>query len=72
MSHDRLKDAEKTIKFISKINGHQHIDIDSLKTLTNSEKAEKEEKQSDKKYTVKNIIRNRRLLKLSLLLAWMW
>ena len=72
MSHDRLKDAEKTIRFIGKVNGHKHIDIDSLKRLTATEKTEKQKKQSDKKYTILDILRNRRLLKLSLVLSWIW
>ena len=72
MSHDKVRDAGRIIKFIAKVNGHKFVDTDSLKKLTENEKETAEEKQVDKKYTLLDVINDSRLLKLALLLSWIW
>ena len=72
VSHDKFEHAEKTIKYIGKVNGHENIETDTLKRLVVTEKSEDQAKKSDKKYTILHILRHKRLLKLSLILCWMW
>ena len=72
MSHDKVRDAEKIIKFIAKINGQKLVDTSSLKKLTENEKEAAKEKQVDKKYTLLDVIKDSSLLKLTLLLSWIW
>ena len=72
VSHDRMKDAERSIRFIAKINGHKGLDVESLKRLTETEKKEEKDRESDRKYTLLDIFKDRGLLKLTLLLSWIW
>ena len=72
MSHDRIKDAERSIKFIAKINRHKGLDVESMKRLTYTERKEAKDRQLDKKYTILDIFKDRGLVKLTLLLAWIW
>ena len=72
MSHDKIKDAEKVIQFIARFNGHNHVDMDSLKRMTETEKKEENESHIDRKYTLLDVFKNKSLLKLALLLVWIW
>ena len=72
MSHDKVRDAEKIIKFIATVNGQKLVDTSSLKKLTENEKEAAEEKQVDKKYTLLDVIKDSSLLKLALFLSWIW
>ena len=72
MSHDKVRDAEKIIKFIAQINGQKLVDTSSLKKLTENEKEAAKDKQVDKKYTLLDVIKDSSLLKLALFLSWIW
>lgn len=72
MSHDRIKDAERSIRFLAKINGHKNLDVESLIRLAEMERKRARERLLDRKYTVLDIFKDRELVKLTLLLAWIW
>ena len=62
--HDRIEEAERVIKAVSKVNGRPTPDMEFMEKLQVSTK--------DKKYTIFDIFRTRFLIKVSLLLALNW
>ena len=72
VSHNKAEDAERVVQFIGKVNGNADINKDMLHEVTETERAEQEIHLADKKYTFLDILRTPRVLKYTLLLAWVW
>ncbi|XP_060567569.1 organic cation transporter protein-like [Ruditapes philippinarum] len=69
VGHDRFGDAENIIKTIARFNKRPVPDMSGLHALKTSKE---EQKLLDKKYSFIDIIRNKELLKCTLLLAVVW
>ena len=72
VSHNRTEEAENVIQFIGKVNDYTDINKDLMREATEAEKAKEEKHMADKKYTFLHILKHQRILKFTLLLAWIW
>ena len=72
VSHNRTEDAERVIRFIGRVNGYKDVDLKMLHEVTEAEKQMQKVMAEDKKYTVIDVLRHPKLLKYTLLLAWIW
>ena len=72
VSHNRVDDAERVINFIGKVNGYDEVDMKVLHAVTDAEKERQKQIEGSKKYTILDIIKDRKLLKITLLLAFIW
>ena len=72
VSHNRIEDAERVIKYIGKFNGYEEVDLKMLHAVTEAEKERQKAGEGDKKYTLVDILKHRSLLKYTLLLAFIW
>lgn len=71
MSHNRIEEAEGVIKFIGKVNGYK-ADMKMLQAVTEAEKEIQKGGVVNKKYTLIDVLGHPKLLKFTLLLAWVW
>ena len=72
VSHNRYEDAERVIKFIGRVNGYEDVDVKMLQRVAEAEKERLQDTKNNKKYTLIDVLSNKRLLKFTLLLAWIW
>ena len=67
-SHDRVEDAEKVIITVSKVNRRPVPDMTYMKKVATNF----ETKQTDRKYSLLDLLKSKFLIKVTILLSFNW
>lgn len=72
VSHGRLDEAERCIRFVAKVNGKPPPDLNRLKVVIEKEQIAAKETKALQVYTVLDLFRTSKIRKTTILFALIW